>query len=355
MKNTIVSHRMSNRYNNAKYMTIAETIIHKLQAGEFQALGHFYSRDELAQAYNISPGTARAVLRALEEQGVIECRKGKRPVPVCGLIRHDIPFPYRAVFFRDSFTAETSEYDYIIYCAKNILMHQKESLLEYCFELTGQEISGSFSPRDVVIVFPSPSFAFESSIEHADLLPQCPKVNILIDHAESNAISIFTRKTEFDCLIHLIRHNISTVVHIASKHSLFPWFKRIAESCSENEYAMEFRSTSVMYDDEPEMFPDFLAENVSRWESPNKQAIAFLIDNPDLSYYLSSEIRTGTYRPPSRFAFYGTALCKRSMSFPYLDLGLDSLTRTVLQAVCSKARNPTINLPCEFHQLKFNE
>lgn len=43
MKDTIVSHCMSNRYNNAKYMTIAETITHKLQAGEFQALGHFYS------------------------------------------------------------------------------------------------------------------------------------------------------------------------------------------------------------------------------------------------------------------------------------------------------------------------
>ena len=155
--------------------------------------------------------------------------------------------------------------------------------------------------------------------------------------------------------MHLIRHNISNVVHVASKHSLFPWFKRIAESCSENEYAMEFRSTSVMFDDEPEMFPDFLAENVSRWESPNKQAIAFLIDDPDLSYYLSSEIRTGTYRPPSRFAFYGTAHCKRSMSFPYLDLGLDSLTRTVLHALFSKARNPTVNLTCEFHLLNFND
>ena len=118
---------------------------------------------------------------------------------------------------------------------------------------------------------------------------------------------------------------------------------------------MKFRSTSVMFDDEPEMFPDFLAEYISRWELPNKNAIAFLIDDPDLSYYLSSEIRTGTYRPPSRFAFYGTALCKRSMSFPYLDLGLDSLTRMVLHAVFSKAKKPKVILACEFHLLELND
>ena len=64
---------MSNRYNNAKYMTIAETIIHKLQAGEFQALDHFFSRDELAQAYNISPGTARAVLRLFHFSESVSC------------------------------------------------------------------------------------------------------------------------------------------------------------------------------------------------------------------------------------------------------------------------------------------
>ena len=62
---------MSNRYYNAKYMTIAEIINHQLQAGEFQNLGRFYSRDELARAYNISPGTACAVLRVLKEHGVI--------------------------------------------------------------------------------------------------------------------------------------------------------------------------------------------------------------------------------------------------------------------------------------------
>ena len=72
---------MSCRYTNAKYMTIAELITRRLRAGKFSGEEPFYSRDELARAYHISPGTARAILRVLENRGVIACRKGKRPVP----------------------------------------------------------------------------------------------------------------------------------------------------------------------------------------------------------------------------------------------------------------------------------
>ena len=59
------------RYTNAKYMTIADLITKRLRAGEFSSEGRFYSRDELAQAYHVSPGTARSVLRILENRGII--------------------------------------------------------------------------------------------------------------------------------------------------------------------------------------------------------------------------------------------------------------------------------------------
>ena len=49
---------MTCRYSNAKYMTIAEIIARRLRAGEFLNEKVFYSRDELAKAYHIAPGTA---------------------------------------------------------------------------------------------------------------------------------------------------------------------------------------------------------------------------------------------------------------------------------------------------------
>ena len=103
------------RYTNAKYMTIADLITKRLRAGEFSAEGRFYSRDELAQAYHVSPGTARSVLRILEDRGVVMCRKGKRPLPA-GVMpdNHTLPV-YSPIFFRDSLTAETPEYDYLTY------------------------------------------------------------------------------------------------------------------------------------------------------------------------------------------------------------------------------------------------
>ena len=71
---------MACRYTNAKYMTIAERIVERFRAGEFHSDGRFYSRDELAKAYHISPGTATSVLKILEDRNIIECRRGKRPM-----------------------------------------------------------------------------------------------------------------------------------------------------------------------------------------------------------------------------------------------------------------------------------
>ena len=96
---------MPYRYSNAKYMTIAEHVAKRLRAGEFQDGEQFYSRDELARAYNISPGTARAVFRVLEDRGIIACRKGKRPVPADVMMYFDTPPTCNPVFFRDAFTA----------------------------------------------------------------------------------------------------------------------------------------------------------------------------------------------------------------------------------------------------------
>ena len=73
---------MSCRYANAKYMTIAERIVERFRAGEFQSDGQFYSRDELAKAYHIAQGTATSVLKVLEDRNIISCRKGKRAIVI---------------------------------------------------------------------------------------------------------------------------------------------------------------------------------------------------------------------------------------------------------------------------------
>ena len=97
---------MSCRYTNAKYMTIAERITRRIRSGEFSTKEPFYSRDELARAYNISPGTARAVVRVLKDRGIIACRKGKRPVPASMSAEQTVPFVCRPVFYRAICTAE---------------------------------------------------------------------------------------------------------------------------------------------------------------------------------------------------------------------------------------------------------
>ena len=59
------------RYANAKYMTIAERIVERFRAGEFQSDESFYSRDELAKEYHIAQGTATSVLKILEDRNII--------------------------------------------------------------------------------------------------------------------------------------------------------------------------------------------------------------------------------------------------------------------------------------------
>ena len=108
-----------------------------------------------------------------------------------------------------------------------------------------------------------------------------------------------------------------------------------------------------MFDDELEMFPDFVTESVPSCISPDRRSVAVLIDDPSLSDYLSDEIRTGTFHPPSRCSFFGTAFCERSIVFPYLDLRLDALAEGLLQAVFLKAETPATALPCEFHLIQF--
>ena len=343
---------MSCRYSNAKYMTIAEIIARRLRAGDFQNEEQFYSRDELARAYHISPGTARAVLRVLEDRGVIACRKGKRPVPSGAIAGIGVPPACLPVFVRDSCTAETPEYDYLLYCARNLLLRQKIGLLERDSDFPDYGIPPDFLPGDVAVVFPSAAKSAETPDPTA-FRPAGGCIHLLIDQAGNNAVSIFTRKAGLDCALHLIRHNISTIVHVASGHSAFPWFRHISTPGVLNDYIPECKMLSVTFNGEVELFPDFLSEYVPVVEGTDHGPVAVLIDDPYLSDYLSGEIRTGTYHPPSRCSFFGTAFHERSMIFPYMDLKLDALAAALIRMAFSKAENPSVNLACDFHLIQF--
>lgn len=345
---------MSYRYSNAKYMTIAEHIARRLRAGEFLGGEPFYSRDELARAYHISPGTARAVLRVLEDRGIIACRKGKRPIPV-GVIPGIQAHPVcRPVFFRDPYTAETPEYDYLAYCARNILMRQETELGEQDPE---EGMLPPLSDRDVAVFFPSAKNtdnpADQSISGRPAFRPASGCIDLLIDQTGSNAMAVFTRKANLDCELNLIQHNIASVIHVASKHSVFPWFRRISAPGMLSEYVPGCEAFNLVFDDELERFPEYLTESVPAAATPGHAPVAVLIDDPYLSDYLSGEIRIGTYHPPSWYSFFGTAFNERSMVFPYLDLKLDVLAASLIRTVCSKAENPSANLACDFHLIQF--
>ncbi|MBO7089940.1 MAG: GntR family transcriptional regulator, partial [Lentisphaeria bacterium] len=179
---------MSCRYTNAKYMTIAEQITRRIRSGEFLTKEPFYSRDELARAYNISPGTARAVVRVLEDRGIIACRKGKRPVPADVIAGLDTIPVCKPVFFRDAFMAETPEYDYLAYCARNILMRRKIGLREQDSDMPEYRSRAELSAGDVAIVFPSP--AKEKAAQfYPTIGPTTARIDLVIDQTESNAVS----------------------------------------------------------------------------------------------------------------------------------------------------------------------
>ena len=164
-------------------------------------------------------------------------------------------------------------------------------------------------------------------------------------------MSVVTRKAWLDCTLHLIRHNIASVVHVASGHSAFPWFRHIYTPGKLREYIPECTVSSLAFDGEPEVFPDFLMESAPA--SPDHAPVAVLVDDPYLSDYLSGEIRIGTYHPPSHYSFFGTALNERSMVFQYLDLRLNELAASIFRTAYSKAMNPSATLACEFHLLRF--
>lgn len=343
---------MSCRYTNAKYMTIAERITRRIRSGEFLTKEPFYSRDELARAYNISPGTARAVVRVLEDRGIIACRKGKRPVPADVMADLDMTPACKPVFFRDAFTAETPEYDYLAYCMRNILMRRKIALRERDSNLQEFKDDTEFSAGNVAVVFPSPS-ARKAVPGHPPIRPSSARVDLVIDQAECNTVSVFTRKAGLDCILHLIRHNIASAVHVMSRHSAFSWFEDISSPGKLREYIPNCKTTSLVFDGELELFPAFLTESVPAFAAPDHTTVAVLIDDPYLSDYLSGEIRVGSYCPPSWCSFFGTAFNERSMVFPYLDLKLDELAASLLRTASSKAENPTADMACEFHLIQF--
>ena len=346
------------RYSNAKYMTIAEIVARRLRSGEFLSGGPFYSRDELARAYHISPGTARAVLRVLEDRGVIACRKGKRPIPACFSGDQSAEPVCRPVFCRGSHMAETPEYDYLSYCMRNLLRRHEIGLLEHDTDDPDYVGPFLFSAGDVAVVFPSEAgggYGSGVKTEQPPLPAPVPsgRIDILIDQARRDAVSVFTRKAALDCILYLIRHGFDAIVRVDSKHSAFPWFGSVAAPGALDDYAPGCRSATIMFDDELEMFPVFVTESVPSCISPDRRSVAVLIDDPSLSDYLSDEIRTGTFHPPSRCSFFGTAFCERSIVFPYLDLRLDALAEGLLQAVFLKAETPATALPCEFHLIQF--
>ncbi len=341
------------RYANAKYMTIADLITKRLRAGEFSVDGRFYSRDELAQAYHISPGTARSVFRVLEDRGIIACRKGKRPLPT-DVMQDEFSSPVcNPVFFRNSLTAETPEYDYLAFCVRNILMPRKISLREHNTDLPGFEDIADYSAKDVAVMFCSPCVENALQNQFPARRPPGAQIDILFDQPKNNAVSLFTRKAGLDCTLHLIRHNITSVFHITSRHSVFPWFMHGCMPSKLQEYIPECKVSSIVFDDDPEMFPGFLMDSVPILAAPNHAPVAILIDDPFLSDFLSAEIRVGTYHTPSRCLFFGTAFNERTMAFPYLDLKLNELAATLLRTVSAKAKNPAADLACDLHLVHF--
>ena len=119
------------------------------------------------------------------------------------------------------------------------------------------------------------------------------------------------------------------------------------------EYIPECKVSSIVFDDDPEMFPGFLMDSVPILAAPNHAPVAILIDDPFLSDFLSAEIRVGTYHTPSRCLFFGTAFNERTMAFPYLDLKLNELAATLLRTVSAKAKNPAADLACDLHLVHF--
>lgn len=344
---------MSGRYFNAKYMMIAELIARRLRAGDFPADGQFYSRDELAREYHISPGTARSVLRVLEARGVIACRKGKRPVPACVPAEQAVPSVLRPVFYRDSCTAETPEYDYLTYCVRNLLMRRKSELRERNTDYMGYADHPGRFGDDVAVFFPSAAVKTGPGPSASLPDPAGGRIDLLIDQAGSDAVSVFTKKAMLDCILHLIRHGAAEVIRVASPRSAFPWFERITAPGGLGEYSPECRTSTAMFHEELGLFPVFLTETVLRCTSSGHQEIAILIDDPYLSDYLSGEIRTGAYHPPLHCSLFGTAFSERSMMFPYLDLKLDALAAAILQAAGEKTENPAAGLACMFHLIQF--
>ena len=344
---------MSGRYFNAKYMMIAEVIARRLRAGDFPVDGPFYSRDELAREYHISPGTARSVLRVLEDRGVIACRRGKRPVPACVPAEQAVQSILRPVFYRDSCIAETPEYDYLAYCARNLLMRRKSELRERNTDYMDYADRPGCFGHDVAVFFPSAAVKTGPGVSVAQPGPAGGRIDLLIDQAGSDAVSVFTKKAMLDCILHLIRHGAAEVIRVASSRSAFPWFERIAAPGGLGECSPECRTSTTMFHEELGLFPDFLTETVLHCSSTGHQAVAVLIDDPYLSEYLSGEIRTGAYHPPLRCSFFGTAFNERSMMFPYLDLKLDALAAAILQAAGEKTKNPAAGLACIFHLIQF--
>ncbi len=343
---------MSCRYTNAKYMTIAELITRRLRAGEFSGEEPFYSRDELARAYHVSPGTARAVLRVLEDRGVIACRKGKRSVPADVMAGFHAPPICRPIFCRDSFMAETPEYDYLAYCVRNIMMRWQICLREHDPDLLEFEDFAGLSAEDVAVVFPSPC-GEKTAPEQPAVRPAHAWIELLFDQTGVNAVSVFTRKAGLDCTLHLIRHNIASVVHVISAHSAFSWFRHVCAPGLLQEYVPNCQVASFVFDGDLELFPDSLMKSIPAPVTPDHSSVAVLIDDPYLSDYLSSEIRAGTYRPPSWCSFFGTAFNERIMVFPYLDLKLDELAALLLRTALSKVEYPAADLACDFHLIQF--
>ena len=346
---------MSCRYTNAKYMTIAELITRRLRAGEFSEEGQFYSRDELARAYHVSPGTARAVLRVLEDRGVIACRKGKRPVPSDFMAGFGAPPVCNPVFFRDPFTAETPEYDYLAYCVRNIMMRRRIRLREHDSDSPEFGAFSGLSAGDVAVVFPSlcGDGTKAAPEQKAATRPAAARIELLIDRTGSNAVSVFTRKAALDCLLHLIRHNVASVVHVTPRRPAFSWFRYLCSPGLLQEYIPKCEITSLVFDGELETFPDFLLESLPAPVTPDHAPVAVLIDDPYLSDCLSGEMRGGTCRPPSWCSFVGSAFNERIMVFPYLDLKLDELASSLLRTASWKAENPAADLACDFHLLQF--
>lgn len=229
----------SEKKRKSKSNSLLNILEREFSNGAFHPDTFFFSKDELAKNYHISPMTAHKIIKQLEAKGYLKCSRGRRTkvnhFSNVHQKRLQLPHPVGFVTLTNLFTDKAEWYDWIMHLTQRDLLKDGNTsiLLPFVPDTNPEQIAGTCS---AIILIQNDNYKKLLTRYHFSI----PVITLSFTHPYPDSVFIDYRHSLDLLLMYLIRKKTCKIFFVANSALLL-------EKLSRWNQELDFFSHAALY------------------------------------------------------------------------------------------------------------